>query len=137
MSQKPCVKQVTRFLGNVPHAIAEGLISVAVYRLRMMIRHLEHIKQTGKTLPKQYFVLLNGVLEGQATDLEIEARHILRMRDQIYKIYHEQTGATVEKIAADCERNLWLTADEMVDYGLCDEILEHLPAGKSKPSSDD
>lgn len=81
--------------------------------------------------------LLNGVLEGQATDLEIEARHILRMRDQIYRIYHEQTGATVEKIAADCERNLWLTADQMVEYGLCDEILEHLPAGGSKPSSDD
>ena len=73
--------------------------------------------------------LLNGVLEGQATDLEIEARHILRMRDQIYKIYHEQTGASVEKITEDCERNLWLTADQMVEYGLCDEILERLPAG--------
>ena len=75
--------------------------------------------------------LLNGVLEGQATDLEIEARHILRMRDQIYRIYHEQTGASVEKISADCERNLWLTADQMVEYGLCDKILERLPAGES------
>ena len=41
--------------------------------------------------------LLNGVMEGQATDLEIEAKHILRLRDQIYMIYHEQTGKTVKK----------------------------------------
>ena len=80
--------------------------------------------------------LLNGVLEGQATDLEIEARHILRMRDQIYRIYHQQTGKTVEKISADCERNLWLTADEMLEYGLCDEVLEHLPTSGSKPAAD-
>ena len=80
--------------------------------------------------------LLNGVLEGQATDLEIEARHILRMRDQIYRIYHQQTGKTVEKISSDCERNLWLTADEMLAYGLCDEVLEHLPTGDSKKSAD-
>jgi ATP-dependent Clp protease protease subunit len=71
--------------------------------------------------------LLHGVLEGQATDLEIEARHILRMRDQIYQIYSEQTGQTAEKVAADCERNNWLTASQMVEYGLADEVLEHLP----------
>jgi ATP-dependent Clp protease protease subunit len=71
--------------------------------------------------------LLHGVLEGQATDLEIEARHILRMRDQIYQIYSEQTGQTAEKVAADCERNNWLTAPQMVEYGLADEVLEHLP----------
>lgn len=71
--------------------------------------------------------LLHGVLEGQATDLEIEARHILRMRDQIYGIYHEQTGQSAEKVAADCERNNWLTATQMVEYGLADEVLERLP----------
>ena len=71
--------------------------------------------------------LLHGVLEGQATDLEIEARHILRMRDQIYGTYHEQTGQSAEKVAADCERNNWLTAPQMVEYGLADEVLERLP----------
>ncbi|MCH2162004.1 MAG: ATP-dependent Clp protease proteolytic subunit [Phycisphaerales bacterium] len=71
--------------------------------------------------------LLSGVLEGQATDLEIEARHILRLRDQIYNIYHEQTGKAAESIAADCERNNWLTADEMVEYGLADKVLSQLP----------
>ncbi|MDG2022159.1 MAG: ATP-dependent Clp protease proteolytic subunit [Phycisphaerales bacterium] len=83
--------------------------------------------------------LLNGVLEGQATDLEIEARHILRMRDQIYHLYHEQTGQTAEKVAEDCERNNWLTATQMVEYGLADEVLEHLPqnTGDKKAAGDD
>ena len=71
--------------------------------------------------------LLSGVLEGQATDLEIEARHILRLRDQIYNIYHRQTGKSVETITNDCERNNWLTAEEMVAYGLADKVLDHLP----------
>ena len=71
--------------------------------------------------------LLGGVLEGQATDLEIEARHILRMRDQIYSIYRDATGQSKEKIAEDCERNKWLTAEEMLQYGLVDKVLTKLP----------
>lgn len=76
--------------------------------------------------------LLSGVMEGQATDLEIEAKHILRMRDSIYRIYSEQTGQDVERIALDCERNKWLTAPEMDEYGLVDRILEHLPEAPKK-----
>ena len=71
--------------------------------------------------------LIGGVLEGQATDLEIEARHILRMRDQLYKIYADATAQPMDKIAADCERNNWLTAQEMLSYGLIDKVLEKLP----------
>ena len=71
--------------------------------------------------------LLTGVLEGQATDLEIEAREMLRLRDIIYEIYAEETGQSSETIADDCERNKWLSAEEMVDYGLADKILEQPP----------
>ncbi|MDA0802897.1 MAG: ATP-dependent Clp protease proteolytic subunit [Planctomycetota bacterium] len=71
--------------------------------------------------------LLAGVLEGQATDLEIEARHILRMRDQLYGIYARQTGKSYEDIAKTCERNTWLTAEQMLEYGLIDKIVEQLP----------
>ena len=81
--------------------------------------------------------LLHGVLEGQATDLEIEARHNLRMRDQIYQIYHQQTGQTAEKVAADCERNNWLTAPQMVEYGLADEVLERLPENTDAKKSEE
>ncbi len=77
--------------------------------------------------------LLSGVLEGQATDLEIEARHILRLREQLYAIYSEATSQTEEKISNDCERNLWLTSKQMLEYGLIDSILTSLP---DKPKSD-
>ncbi|MCP3905029.1 MAG: ATP-dependent Clp protease proteolytic subunit [Planctomycetes bacterium] len=71
--------------------------------------------------------LLSGVMEGQATDLEIEAREMLRLRDILYEIYADNTGQTLEKIGLDCERNNWLDAGEMKAYGLVDEILEQLP----------
>ena len=80
--------------------------------------------------------LIGGVLEGQATDLEIEARHILRMRDQLYKIYADATNQPMAKIAEDCERNNWLTAHEMLAYGLVDKVLEKLPVRPDAPKRD-
>ena len=72
--------------------------------------------------------LLSGVMEGQATDLEIEAREMIRLRDVLYGIYADRTGQTREKVAEDCERNKWLDAKQMVEYGLADTMLENLPA---------
>jgi ATP-dependent Clp protease protease subunit len=77
--------------------------------------------------------LLGGVLEGQATDLEIEAREMLRLRDVIFNIYARQTGQPYDKIAADCERNKWLSAEEMVGYGLADRVMERLPEATLRP----
>ncbi len=71
--------------------------------------------------------LLSGILEGQATDLEIEAREMLRLRDIIFEIYADRTGQAAQQVAEDCERNKWLNADEMIEYGLADKILEHRP----------
>ena len=71
--------------------------------------------------------LLGGVLEGQATDLEIEAREMLRLREVLYRLYADRTGQPMEKVASDCERNKWLNAEEMVAYGLADRVLERLP----------
>jgi ATP-dependent Clp protease protease subunit len=79
--------------------------------------------------------LIGGVLEGQATDLEIEAKHILRMRDQLYAIYAKATGQSLDKITADCDRNNWLTAQEMLSYGLVDKVLEKLPASAIAPKA--
>ena len=71
--------------------------------------------------------LLGGVLEGQATDLEIEAKEMLRLREQLYGVYSNQTGKSMDVIAETCERNKWLSAQEMVEYGLADRIVERLP----------
>lgn len=81
--------------------------------------------------------LLSGVMEGQATDLEIEAREMLRLRDRLYRIYAEATGQTVDRIARDCDRNKWLDDGEMVEYGLIDKVLTRMPHATSKKVNED
>ncbi len=71
--------------------------------------------------------LIGGVMEGQATDLEIEAREMLRIRDRLYQIYSAATGQTIDKVAADCDRNKWLDEKEMLQYGLVDRVLTAMP----------
>jgi ATP-dependent Clp protease protease subunit len=71
--------------------------------------------------------LLGGVMEGQATDLEIEAREMLRIRERLYQIYSDATGQTVDRITKDCDRNKWLDEKEMLEYGLVDAVLERMP----------
>jgi len=71
--------------------------------------------------------LISGILEGTATDLDIEAKEILRLRNRLYKILSEHTGQTAEKIEKDCDRNLWLEAEEAISYGLADRILQKAP----------
>lgn len=72
--------------------------------------------------------LLSGVMEGQATDLEIEAKEMLRIRERLYTLYAEQTGQSTDRILKDCDRNLWLDDGEMKEYGLIDEVLASMPA---------
>ena len=60
----------------------------------------------------------------QATDIEIQAREILKTREQLNKIYAERTGQPLERIAADMERDRWMSPAEALDYGLIDKVLE-------------
>ncbi|MBF2720785.1 ATP-dependent Clp endopeptidase proteolytic subunit ClpP [Psychrobacter sp. NG254] len=69
----------------------------------------------------------SGGAQGQATDIEINAREILKTRARLNKILAERTGQTVEKIETDVERDYWLDADEAKAYGLIDEVLERRP----------
>jgi ATP-dependent Clp protease protease subunit len=71
--------------------------------------------------------LITGVLEGPATDLEIETKEILRLRERLYKIISEHTGKDVTQIEKDTDRNLWLDAEEAIKYGLADRILRKAP----------
>lgn len=64
-----------------------------------------------------------GGAEGQATDLEIAARHILRSKERLVNIYVAQTGQKKEKVNKDLDRDYWMTAEEAVEYGLVDRII--------------
>ena len=66
----------------------------------------------------------SGGAQGQATDIEIQAREILKTREQLNKIYAERTGQPLERIAADMERDRWMSPVEALDYGLIDKVIE-------------
>ncbi|MCU0814471.1 MAG: ATP-dependent Clp endopeptidase proteolytic subunit ClpP [Burkholderiaceae bacterium] len=65
-----------------------------------------------------------GGAQGQATDIEIHAREILKTREQLNRILAERTGQSLEKIAADTERDYFMGAAEAKDYGLVDQVIE-------------
>ncbi len=65
-----------------------------------------------------------GGARGQASDIEIQANEILRLRDQLYNIIAKHTGQTIETIAEDVERDFYLDAQGAIDYGLVDQMLE-------------
>jgi ATP-dependent Clp protease protease subunit len=66
----------------------------------------------------------SGGAQGQAADIEIQAREILKTREQLNRIYSERTGQSVEKIAADMERDYWMSPAEAKTYGLIDQVLD-------------
>ncbi len=65
----------------------------------------------------------SGGSQGQATEIDIAAKHILRMRERLNHIMAENTGKDYETIAADTERDNWKTAQEAKEYGLIDEVI--------------
>ena len=69
----------------------------------------------------------SGGASGQATVIEIHAREIIKTREQLNKIYADRTGQPLEKIAADMERDRYMSADEAQVYGLVDQVIHKRP----------
>ena len=65
----------------------------------------------------------SGGAQGQATDIEIQAREIIKTREQLNRIYAERTGQSLERITADMERDYFMSPDEARDYGLVDQVI--------------
>ena len=65
----------------------------------------------------------SGGSQGQATEIEIQAREILKTREQLNKILAERTGQPLERIARDTERDYYMSADEAKEYGLVDQVI--------------
>lgn len=68
-----------------------------------------------------------GGAEGQATDIEITAREIQKLKKELYEIISSHSGQSYDKIWADSDRDFWMTAKEACDYGMIDEVLERKP----------
>ncbi len=67
----------------------------------------------------------SGGAKGQATEIEIVAKQILRTKEKLNKILSENTGQPYEKVAADTERDNWMSAEEALEYGLVDKIISN------------
>jgi ATP-dependent Clp protease protease subunit len=78
-------------------------------------------------LPNTRFLLHqpSGGAGGQATDIRIAAEEILRLRERINQLVARETGQSVDKVAADSDRNFWMSAEEALDYGLVATIIQH------------
>ena len=63
-----------------------------------------------------------GGIQGQASDIEITAREILKLKDELYQIISDHSGQTVEKIRQDADRDYWMTANEALEYGMIDKV---------------
>ena len=64
-----------------------------------------------------------GGAQGQASDIEITAREILKLKKELYSIISEHSGTDLEKVERDCDRDYWMTSQEAMDYGMIDKVL--------------
>jgi len=72
----------------------------------------------------------SGGIGGSATDIEIQAREILRMRERLARIIARETGQELDKVRGDIDRDHWMSADEAIDYGLVSKIIHKMDDAK-------
>lgn len=110
------VKPRIRMIGTGWVASAGALIFVSVPR------------EDRLCLPNTRFLLHQpwGGVGGSASDVEIEAREILKMRERLNRIFARETGQSLERIVDDTRRNFWLDAESALEYGLVGRIVDHM-----------
>jgi len=75
-----------------------------------------------------------GGAQGQASDIEIRAKEILYLKGMLNQHLADHTGQTLEKIAEDTERDFFMSAEEALDYGLIDQVIDRSPSASNPPS---
>ena len=110
------VKPEVKIIGTGWVASAGALIYVAAK------------KENRFCLPNTRFMLHQpmGGVGGQATDIEIETKQIIHMRERLNRIFARETGHTYEETVEKTERNFWMTASEAIEYGLAHRIVENM-----------
>ena len=116
------IHDMVRFLGPKVRMVGTGWVASAAALIYVAVP-----KEDRFCLPNTRFLLHQpaGGTGGSASDVEIEAREIIRMRDRLNRVFAAQTGQPLERIVEDTHRNFWLTAEEAIAYGIAGRIIEH------------
>ncbi len=115
------IRDVIRFIGPRVLMIGTGWVASAGALIFVSVP-----AQDRYCLPNTRFLLHQpaGGVRGSESDIAIEAEQIVQMRERINRIIARQTGQPLEKVSVDTERNLWLHAEEAMEYGLVGHIVE-------------
>ncbi|NUP08799.1 MAG: ATP-dependent Clp protease proteolytic subunit [Polyangiaceae bacterium] len=115
------IYDLVRFIGPEVKMIGTGWVASAGALIYSAAK-----KENRFSLPNTRFLLHQplGGIRGNAADIEIETNQILAIRERLNRIFAEATGQPYEKIAADTDRNFWMTAAQARDYGLVHAIVE-------------
>jgi ATP-dependent Clp protease protease subunit len=116
------IHDMIRFCGPLVKVIGTGWVASAGAHIFLGAK-----KENRLCLPNTRFLLHQpaGGARGQASDIQIEAQEILKMRDRVNRMISEETGQTIERINQDTRRNFWMSAEEAVEYGLVSRIIKN------------
>jgi ATP-dependent Clp protease protease subunit len=115
------IHDMLRFCGPQVKVIGTGWVASAGAHIFLGAQ-----KENRLCLPNTRFLLhqpAGGAL-GQASDIQIEAQEILKMRDRVNRMISEETGQTIDRINTDTRRNFWMNAEEAKEYGLVSRIIK-------------
>jgi ATP-dependent Clp protease, protease subunit len=114
-----------RFISSEVTVINTGLCASIATVINVAAR-----KENRYSMPNARFLihqpLIPGQIYGQASDIEITAREILKTREKINKLLAEETGVSIDKVAKDTIRDYWMNAGEALEYGLISKIVDHV-----------
>ena len=115
------IHDIVRFLIPKVRMIGTGWVASAGALIYVAVP-----KEDRYCLPNTRFLLHQpaGGAGGSASDVAIEAREIIRMRDRLNRIFARQTGQPLERIEEDTHRNFWLTAEEAISYGIVGKVIQ-------------
>jgi ATP-dependent Clp protease protease subunit len=114
------IHDMIRFCGVEVKAIGTGWVASAGASIFLGAK-----KENRLCLPNTRFMLHQpaGGMRGQASDIQIEAEQIIKMRDRVNRMIATETGQPYERIVKDTQRNYWLNAEEAIEYGLVSRII--------------
>ena len=117
------IHDMIRFVEPLVHIIGTGWVASAGALI-----YCAPPKEQRYALPNTRFMLHqpSGGVGGMATDISIEAKEIIKMRERLNRIFADRTGQPYDRIAEDTDRNYWMSGEEAIKYGLAGKIIKHL-----------